>query len=118
MQKYTTVRELALAALAGVAIALLFSWACGGLDAQTRKEPLPRGWAKIGLTKDQELKVRSAQKDYARKIDDALKQVETLKKERDQALVDILTTEQRTQLVKMYGEGAIPLPRPKDEAKK
>ncbi|MFN0195138.1 MAG: hypothetical protein ACKVT0_00200 [Planctomycetaceae bacterium] len=69
--------------------------------ATTRKAPagrVPSGWAKIGLSAEQKKNIYEIQAKYKEQTDELEKQIEELKAQRDNELMDLLTDEQKAKL--------------------
>lgn len=67
---------------------------------------LPNNYAKLGLKESQREAIYKHQADYAERIDALVRQVESLRKERDDAIENVLSDEQKATLKKLLAEAA------------
>jgi Spy/CpxP family protein refolding chaperone len=69
------------------------------------KGQLPAGWKKLGLSKEQTLKIYSVQSQYKTKIANLEEQIRDLREKQKTEMVQILTEEQKEKLRKsLLGE--------------
>lgn len=96
--------------LVGVALALVL---VGGWSQSQDKEEakpttrrLPNNYSKVGLRQSQRDAVYAIQDKYADQIEDLIRQVEELRKQRDAEIEKVLNDEQRAELKKLMEEAA------------
>ncbi|MBI1347489.1 hypothetical protein GC163_14515 [bacterium] len=78
-------------------------------ETETTKSPsrrLPNNYAKLGLSDKQRSEIYKQQADYGERIDSLIRQVEMLRKERDDAIENVLTDEQKATLKNLLAETA------------
>lgn len=103
----------------GVLSVLVLTLTAGWVASQEGDEPKPSGrrlpnfYSKVGLRQTQREAIYDLQDRYADKIEELIRQVEELRKERDTAIEQVLNDDQRAELKKLIAEAAA-----KSQAKK
>jgi len=99
-------------ALVGVAVLGLALVVGTGISQGTKKTTgqIPANWKKLGLSKEQEVKIRAIAVDYTAKIRKLEMQIEDLKSQRLTDQVKVLNGEQKDKLRKLVTGEANPAP--------
>jgi len=100
-------RSIALVGVAVLGLALVVST---GISQGTKKATgqIPANWKKLGLSKDQEVKIRAIAVDYTAKIRKLEAQIEDLKSQRLSDQVKVLNDDQKVKLRKVLTGEASP----------